>query len=44
MKKNLEKNILLKKMNDILDDFSISNYRVDEEFDLCLNGEKVSFA
>lgn len=38
-----EKNILLKKMNDILDDFNISNYRVDEEFNLCLNGEKVSF-
>lgn len=38
-----EKNILLKKMNEILDDFNISNYRIDEEFDLCLNGEKVSF-
>lgn len=38
-----EKNILLKKMNEILDDFNINNYRVDEEFDLCLNGEKVSF-
>ena len=38
-----EKNILLNKMNAILDDFNINNYRVDEEFDLCLNGEKVSF-
>jgi len=38
-----EKNILLKKINEILDDFNINNYRVDEEFDLCLNGEKVSF-
>ncbi|MEG0798974.1 MAG: hypothetical protein RSD96_00745 [Bacilli bacterium] len=34
---------MAEKINEIFEDFYISNYRVDEDFDLYLNDEKVSF-
>lgn len=37
-----EKNELVKTINNILDDFTITNYRVDEKFDLFLNDCEVS--
>lgn len=37
-----EKNELIKTMNNILDDFTITNYRVNKTFDLCLNNVSVS--
>jgi wobble nucleotide-excising tRNase len=37
-----EKDQLLKTMNEILDDFCITNYRIDEKFNLCLNNCSVS--
>ena len=36
------KNELLKTINSILDDFTITNYRIDEKFDLYLNDCSVS--
>lgn len=39
-----DKNELLKSLNNILTNFNINNYSIDENFDICLNGEKVSFS
>lgn len=37
------KNELLKIMNEFLDNFKITNYRINEEFDLCINNIPVTY-
>ncbi len=37
------KNELLKYMNQFLDDFKITNYRINDEFDLCINNIPVKY-
>lgn len=37
------KNELLKIMNQFLDDFKITNYRINDEFDLCINDIPVTY-